>query len=130
MATRGDIEQRAGIRLAYLGRAVLAILAIFVGLAGVVSLALEQEYGGSRDRPEFVIEETVDPPAVRVYSIDEGTGATEPAFEGTSRAEAEDWVAGQRGSRNFAVPLLLIAGSLGMFAVAFWPIIRRAGHSA
>ena len=62
---------------------------------------MEAEYGGNPDRREFAVSQQVGQP-VQVLG---GSGV---AFEGTQQ-EVDAWLENERGSRNYTVPVLLVA---------------------
>lgn len=117
MAASTNHPSPPNTRLAHAGRALLAILALFLALGGLVSWAIETEYGGAPDRNEYVVSQEGDGPVI-VYDN------SEMVFEGT-QSDVDQWLSQQRGGRNSTVPLLLTGGALALLTIAFWPIIRQ-----
>ena len=94
----------------WLVRVLLVVLGLVFLLAGAVGWSLEDVYGGDPDRQEYVIGHE-DGRGV-VYGQD---GAVD--FESADIAAAEAYVADQRGSRNYTVPIALFAlGGLSIMA--------------
>lgn len=100
------------------------VLSVIVGLlllvAGGVGWALETEYGGDPDRQEYVI--GWDDQLGGAVVLGENN---EIVYDATEIADAEAWVQAQRGSRNYAVPVLLFAGSAILLIVGVAPSPRR-----
>jgi hypothetical protein len=95
-------------------RVGLALLGLVLLLAGLVGWELEDVYGGDPDRQEYVIG---DEPGRAVVLGDDG----EVVYESTDIADAEAYVQGERGSRDYAVPILLIAGGVLAIIAAVAP---------
>ena len=102
-------------------RVFLVLLALILILAGFVGWALETEYGGDSERPEYVIGQEPD----GAFVLGENG---EVVYEATDIADAEAWVGSQRGSRNFTVPILLyVGGALSLIlGVSPSPLRREA----
>ncbi len=99
-----------------LARSVTVIGGAFLLLVGSVAWALETEYGGDVDRPEYTISHEVGEP-VKVH------GEAGVVFEGT-QSEVDAWLEEERGSRNYAFAVLLFASGIGAIAFGVWPSRR------
>ncbi len=104
----------------------IRIVAVGVGFGlffvGAVLWALETEYGGDRERHEYVIgwDEILGGAVV----LGENNAIV---YEATDISDAEAWVEAQRGSRNYTVPILLfVVGAAGIL-VGIAPSPRRSG---
>lgn len=86
----------------WLVRILLVIMGLVLLLAGAIGWGLEEVYGGDSDRQEYVI--GYEDGRGVVYGQD---GAV--VFESTDLVGAEAYVANQRGSRNYSVPIVLLA---------------------
>jgi hypothetical protein len=88
-------------------RILLILFGVILGTVGYVAFALETEYGGDVDRVEYVIAHEAGG-SVQALTTDE-SGHEVVAFEGT-QAEVDAFLERERGSRNYTVPILLLAG--------------------
>ena len=103
-------------------RVLLVVVGVGLLLGGWVAWDLEQEKGGweGSGLGHHMIEETPDRVIVRGED-----GAI--VFEGSSIQEVEAWIEGQR-SRNFTVPILLLAGGAVLLVLGVAPSPRRPEH--
>jgi hypothetical protein len=97
-------------------RVALVFLGLFLIIIGTALWSLETEYGGDSDRPEFVIGHDSEPGAAFVY----GEGG-EVIYETSSIADAEAYVDGFRGTRNYTVPILILGVGVLSLLVALVP---------
>ena len=104
-------------------RIVLIVLGALVIFVGYVAWALETEYGGDPDRQEYVVGQEAGGP-VRAFTIGEN-GQEIVAFEGTQE-EVDAFLERERGSRNYTVPALILAGGGIMTLLAAWPVDRKS----
>ncbi len=98
-------------------RVVLVGVGVVVVLVGLVGWSLEGEYGGDPDREEYVVGHDE---ATGLATVEGESGVV---FQGTE-AEVDAWLEEQRGSRNYLVPVLLIAGGSLAFLAGLAPSPR------
>lgn len=102
MVTYRKEQTRSGWHRPWPLRVLFVLLGLTLVFAGMVAWSLETEYGGDPDRQEYVVAQEVGEP-VQVH----GEGGV--VFEGT-QDEVDAWLEAQRGSRNYAVAILLLVG--------------------
>lgn len=101
-------------------RIFMVLIGLVLFLAGNVGWDLESIYGGDPDRQEYVIGWD-DELGGAVVLGDNG----EIVYEATDIDDAEEWVEGQRGSRDYTVPILLIGGGVVLVLVGVAPSPRK-----
>ena len=103
-------------------RIVFVVMGVVLVLAGLVAWSLEDVYGGDPNRQEYVIGHEVATGQASVFGEN-----GELVYETVSIADAEAWVEGQRGSRSYTVPVLLIAGGAFAIIAGLSPSPRQKG---
>lgn len=102
-------------------RATLVVAGILLVLVGMAGWAIETEYGGDPNQPEYIIGWDNEGGHAFVLEGEEGP----LAYEATDLADAEAWIESQRGSRDYLIPILLIVGGSILLVAGIAPSPRR-----
>lgn len=120
MTYRKDLEKK-GWHRPWPVRTVSVFVGLVLFAAGGLGWALETEYGGDPDRQEYVIGWDDELGGAVVLGGEHG----EIVYQATDLDDAEEWVEAQRGARNYAVPILLFAGSALFLLIGLTPSPRK-----
>ena len=118
-------QERKGWHRPWPLRLLFVVVALFVGLLGLVGWSLEKDMGGWDDSGlgHHMVEE--DQLANRVLVRGENN---EILFEGTNMVEANEWIESQRNF-DFTTPILLLVGAALLLIAGIGPSLRRAEPS-